>query len=158
MAVLSDGVNSTQADLAGSVAVGPDYTNTNETASTYVGLQGTPIASLIAGHGSGTGGTSGVIGVAPQARILSVRVTLDVRDPALDSATTGAGLPDAIATGIRYAVAHHAKVIDLPLDPASPTRRRSRRCPSPPAPAPPRRRSWPASTPRPAAARPRPPP
>ena len=120
VAVLSDGVNSTQADLAGSVTVGPDFTNTNETASTYVGLQGTPIASLIAGHGSGTGGTSGVIGVAPSARILSVRVTLDVRDPALDSATTGAGLPDAIATGIRYAVAHHAKVIDLPLDPGQP--------------------------------------
>ncbi len=120
VAVLSDGVNSTQADLAGSVTVGPDFTNTNETASTYIGLQGTPIASLIAGHGSGPGGTSGVIGVAPKARILSVRVTLDVRDPALDSATTGTGLPDAIATGIRYAVAHHAKVIDLPLDPAQP--------------------------------------
>ena len=43
-----------------------------------------------------------------------------MRDPALDSATTGAGLPDAIATGIRYAVAHHAKVIDLPLDPGQP--------------------------------------
>jgi serine protease len=120
VAVLSDGVDSTQPDLAGSVTVGPDFTNTNETATTYVGLQGTPIASLIAGHGSGPGGTSGIIGVAPQARILSVRVTLDVRDPALDSATTGAGLPDAIATGIRYAVAHHAKVIDLPLDPGQP--------------------------------------
>ena len=120
VAVLSDGINSTQGDLAGSVTVGQDFTNTTETATTYVGLQGTPIASLIAGHGSGPGGTSGIIGVAPRARILSVRVTLDVRDPALDSATTGAGLPDAIANGIRYAVAHHATVIDLPLDPGQP--------------------------------------
>ncbi|HEX3488695.1 MAG TPA: S8 family serine peptidase [Streptosporangiaceae bacterium] len=120
VAVLSDGINSQHADLARSVTVGPDYTNTNETASTYVGLQGTPIASLIAGHGSGPGGASGIIGVAPQARILSVRVTLDVRDPALDSATTGADLPGAIANGIRYAVHHGAQVIDLPLDPGEP--------------------------------------
>ena len=27
------------------------------------------------------------------------------------------GLPDAIAEGIRYAVVHHATVIDLPVDP-----------------------------------------
>jgi hypothetical protein len=121
VAVLSDGVDATQADLAGSVTVGPDLTNSGETASTYVGLQGTPIASLIAGHGHGPGGTSGIIGVAPKARILSVRVTLDSRDPALDSAAVGAGLPDSIAAGIRYAVAHHAKVIDLPLDPGQPS-------------------------------------
>ena len=120
VAVLSDGIDAAQADVAGSVTVGPDFTNTNETASTYIGLQGTAIASLIAGHGTAPGGRSGIIGVAPRARILSVRVTLDVRDPALDSTTTGAGLPDAIAAGIRYAVAHHARVIDLPLDPSQP--------------------------------------
>lgn len=120
VAILSDGVDATQADVDGSVTVGPDYTNSNETTSTYVGLQGTAIASLIAGHGHGAGDASGIIGIAPRARILSVRVTLDVTDPALDSATTGVGLPDAIAAGIQYAVAHGAKVIDLPLDPGEP--------------------------------------
>jgi hypothetical protein len=121
VAVLSDGVDAAQADIAGSVTVGPDYTGSDETSSTYLGLQGTPIASLIAGRGHGPGHAAGIVGVAPQARILSVRVTLDPGDPAMDSATLGAGLPGAIAAGIRYAVAHHAKVIDLPLDPGEPS-------------------------------------
>src|SRR5262249_9116220 len=54
---------------------------------------------------------------APDARLLSVRVTLDGRDPLLfDSAITSA-LPNEIAAGIRYAVSNGAQVIDLPLDP-----------------------------------------
>jgi hypothetical protein len=121
VAVLSDGIDPEQSDLAGSVTVGPDYTNSHETVPTYIGIQGTAIASLIAGHGHGTGDDSGIVGIAPRARILSVRVTLDPDDPALDSTATGAGLPDTIAAGIRYAVAKHAKVIDLPLDPAQPS-------------------------------------
>jgi hypothetical protein len=121
VAVLSDGIDPEQADLAGSVTVGPDYTNSHETVPTYIGTQGTAIASLIAGHGHGTGNHSGIVGIAPRARILSVRVTLDPDDPALDSTATGAGLPDAIAAGIRYAVAQHAKVIDLPSDPGQPS-------------------------------------
>jgi hypothetical protein len=120
VAVLSDGVDTAQADLGRAVTVGPDYTSTAETTATFTGLQGTAIASLIAGRGHGAGDTSGVIGVAPKAHILSVRVTLDPADPALDSAAVGAGLPGAIANGIRYAVAHHAKVIDLPTDPGEP--------------------------------------
>ncbi len=121
VAVLSDGIDPEQSDLAGSVTVGPDYTNSHETIPTYIGIQGTAIASLIAGHGHGAGDDSGIVGIAPQAKILSVRVTLDPNDPALDSTATGAGLPDAIAAGIRYAVAQHAKVIDLPLDPGQPS-------------------------------------
>jgi subtilisin family serine protease len=120
VAVLSDGVDAAQADLGHAVTVGPDYTSTAETSTKFTGLQGTAIASLIAGRGHGTGDDSGVIGVAPKARILSVRVTLDPADTALDSAAVGAGLPGAIANGIRYAVAHHAKVIDLPTDPGEP--------------------------------------
>jgi subtilisin family serine protease len=120
VAVLSDGVDAAHGDLAGAVTVGPDFTNSGETTSTFVGLQGTAIASLIAGRGHGSGNSSGVVGVAPRAHVLSVRVTLDPNDPAMDHAAVGAGLPDAIANGIRYAVAHHAKVIDLPVDPGEP--------------------------------------
>ena len=121
VAVLSDGVDAAHADLAGAVTAGPDFTNSGETTSTFVGLQGTAIASLIAGRGHGPGHSSGVVGVAPRARVLSVRVTLDPGDPALDQAAVGAGLPGAIASGIRYAVAHHARVIDLPVDPGQPS-------------------------------------
>ena len=122
VAVLSDGVNGAQADLAGAVVSGPDYTNSGQPAGPYFGLQGTAIASLIAGHGHGAAGSSGMAGVAPAARILSVRVTLPAADPqpASDPAVA-AGLPGAIASGIRYAVAHGATVIDLPIDPGEPT-------------------------------------
>ncbi len=81
---------------------------------------GTEAASLIAGRGTGPGRTAGIIGVAPKAHILSVHVTLDPADTALDSTATGAALPGDIATGIRYAVAHGAQVIDLPSDPGRP--------------------------------------
>ncbi len=120
VAVLSDGVSSTQADIAGTVTTGPDFTGTAQTTGTFFGQQGTAIASLIAGRGNGAGHASGILGVAPRSRILSVRVTLDPADTALDSATVGAGLPEAIAEGIRYAVAHHARVIELPQDPGEP--------------------------------------
>jgi hypothetical protein len=120
VAVLSDGVDAQQADLAGAVTAGPDFTGTGQVSGSFFGAQGTAAASLIAGRGTGQGGTSGIIGIAPKARILSVRVTLDAGDPALDTAAAGAALPGAIANGIRYAVAHGASVIDLPLDPGRP--------------------------------------
>ena len=75
------------------------------------------MAGLIAGHGHGAGGSEGITGIAPGARILSVQVTLEYNDPLdTDAAVTGR-LPAAIAAGIRYAVAHGATVISLPLDP-----------------------------------------
>jgi hypothetical protein len=116
VAVLSDGVNTQQPDLAGIVTTGPDFTGTGP----GPGLMGTEAASLIAGRGTGPGATAGIIGIAPKAHILSVRVTLDPADTALDSTATGAALPGAIASGIRYAVAHGAQVIDLPPDPGRP--------------------------------------
>jgi hypothetical protein len=116
VAVLSDGIDAQHADLAGIVTTGPDFTGTGS----GTGLVGTEVASLIAGRGTGTGSASGIAGIAPKAHILSVRVTLDPADTALDSTATGAALPGAIAQGIRYAVAHGAKVIDLPADPGRP--------------------------------------
>jgi hypothetical protein len=119
IAVLDTGVNSQQPDLRGSVLPGPDYTRSGETpASPFYAAHGTAVASLIAGHGHGGGArNSGIVGIAPAARILPVRVTLDPADPLLASSAGAAALPDAIASGIRYAVRQGAKVIDLPLDP-----------------------------------------
>ncbi|HEY6279231.1 MAG TPA: S8 family serine peptidase [Streptosporangiaceae bacterium] len=120
VAVLDTGVDPNQADLTGSVITGPDYTGSQRAAGgPYWGIHGTAMASLIAGHGHGTGQAGGIMGIAPDAKILSVRVTLESNDPMLADANVAAGLPDAIAHGIRYAVRHGAKVIDLPLDPVT---------------------------------------
>ena len=120
VAVLDTGVDANQPDLAGSVTTGRDYTGSGRTAGgPFWGVHGTAVASIIAGHGHGPHHADGVIGVAPEAKILSVRVTLENKDPLLANSTVAAALPDAIARGIRYAVRHGAQVIDLPLDPAA---------------------------------------
>ena len=120
VAVLSTGVDPTHQDLSGAVATGPDYTGSGRNASgPFWGFEGTAVAGLIAGHGHGTGGATGTAGVAPRARILSLRVTLEYNDPLNSSAALTRRLPDDIAAGIRYAVDHGARVIALPLDPGT---------------------------------------
>ena len=109
VAVLDTGVDPNQADLAGAVITGPDYTSSGRVrGGPFWGIHGTAMASLIAGRGHGPGAAAGIMGVAPAASILSVRVTLESNDPLLSDANVAAGLPGAIARGIRYAVRHHA--------------------------------------------------
>jgi hypothetical protein len=117
VAVLSDGVDGGHADLAGAVTTAPAVPGAPVALGQYAGEQGTPIASLIAGRGHGPGGGAGIVGVAPEARILSVPVTLPPDDPQLAQSSVAAAVPGAIAAGIRYAVSHGATVIDLPIDP-----------------------------------------
>ena len=74
---------------------------------------------MIAGHGHGTGGEAGVLGIAPAAKILSIRVSLEYNDPLNSDAAMDRRLPGAIAEGITYAVDHGARIIDLPLDPGT---------------------------------------
>ncbi len=121
VAVLDTGVDASQPDLSGSVITGPDYVPTGQPAAGQpFAVHGTEMASLIAGHGHGPGGRAGIIGIAPKARILSVRVTPDPGDSQLSDPAVAAALPDAIAAGIRYATNNGAQVIDLPMDPSIP--------------------------------------
>lgn len=120
VAVLSTGVDARHPDLTGTVTAGPDFGMTGrKPGGPYWGAEGTAVASLIAGHGHGPGGADGITGVAPRARILSLPVTLEYDDPLNSDATVTRRLPDAIASGIRYAVGHGATVIALPLDPGT---------------------------------------
>jgi subtilisin family serine protease len=116
VAVLSDGVDTSHPDLAGVVTTAPAQAGAPVAVGQWFGEQGTPIASLIAGHGDGSGGSSGIIGVAPAAHILSVAVTVPADDGQIYNSPADT-IPNAIAAGIRYAVGHGASVIDLPLDP-----------------------------------------
>jgi hypothetical protein len=118
IALLDTGVDATQPDIAGSVITGPDLTNSREKPGTqFYGIHGTAMASLIVGHGHGPGNADGILGVAPAAKLLSIRVTLDAGDPLLADSGIVSGLPSAIAAGIMDAVNSGAQVIDLPLDP-----------------------------------------
>ncbi len=120
IAVLDTGVDVAAPDLAGSVLSGPDLTRSGRAANgPFYGIHGTETASIIAGHGHGPGNTAGIIGVAPAAKILSLRVGLDSGDPMLANPAITGGLPAAIAAGIRYATNSGARVIDLPLDPGA---------------------------------------
>ncbi len=121
--VLDTGVDASAADLAGSVSTGPDYTQGADPPGYQPPhLHGTFIASLIAGHGSGPGRAGGVIGVAPAARVLSVRVILDDSEPGVGPYNTNPRFADAIGQGIRYAASHGAGVINMSLGSVQPTR------------------------------------
>ncbi|MDL4821027.1 S8 family peptidase [Actinomadura opuntiae] len=117
VAVLDTGVDKGHPDLTGRVLNGPDLTGgARRPGGRYWGLHGTSMASIIAGHGHGPGLAQGMLGVAPQSRVLSVRVTLENNDPlrkAGAQATTGSR--DAVALGIRYAVDHGAGIINMSL-------------------------------------------
>jgi subtilisin family serine protease len=122
VAVLDTGVDATAPDLAGDVSTGPDYTAGADPPGYQPPLEhGTYIASLIAGHGSGPGDTLGVMGVAPDAKILAVRVILDDSEPGLQAYNQDRRFAGAISDGIYYAVRHGATIINMSLGSADPT-------------------------------------
>ena len=122
VAVLDTGVDVATPDLADSVRAGPDYTAGADPAGYQPPhLHGTYIASLIAGHGSGPGNADGVIGVAPRATILSVRVILDDGEPGTLVYDQDPRYANALGKGVYYAVRHGATVINMSLGSEQPT-------------------------------------
>ena len=116
VAILGTGVDASYPGLAGSVITGPDYTGSGRTpGSPYWGVEGTAVAAIIASHERGWG----LVGMAPAAKILSIRVTLEFNDPLASDQAISRRLPQAIANGITYAADHGARIIDLPLDPGT---------------------------------------
>ncbi|MEU6221434.1 type VII secretion-associated serine protease mycosin [Streptomyces sp. NPDC047022] len=114
VAVLDTGVDGTHPDLAGNVLPGQDLVGFGARRGERPWARhGTAMAGIIAGHGHGTGDSDGVIGVAPEAKILPVRVILEDTDPARTQARTTRG--NALAEGIRWAADHGADVINLSL-------------------------------------------
>jgi type VII secretion-associated serine protease mycosin len=121
--VLDTGVDRSAPDLTGSVLAGPDLVKgADPPGYRPPHLHGTFIASLIAGHGSGPGHADGVIGVAPAAKVLSVRVIPDDSEPGIAVYNQSAAYDDVIGQGIRYAVQHGASVINLSLGGNDPSR------------------------------------
>jgi type VII secretion-associated serine protease mycosin len=122
VAVLDTGVDPSAPDLAGQVTTGPDYAaGVDPPGYQLPRRHGTYIASLIAGHGRGPGDTMGVVGVAPEARILSVRVIPEDTEPGFAAYNENPRYANAIGEGIRYAVTHGARVINMSLSAQRPT-------------------------------------
>jgi type VII secretion-associated serine protease mycosin len=110
VAVIDTGVDGSVAELSGVVVGGTDVsglgTSNGQTPVGGDNEHGTLVASLLAGRG--TGSDTGLIGVAPEASILTVSVAFG---------TSGAKLSndDQIAKGIRWAVDNGADVINMSL-------------------------------------------
>ncbi|WP_426569821.1 type VII secretion-associated serine protease mycosin [Streptomyces canus] len=114
VAVLDTGVEADHPDLDGNVLTGTDLVRFGAKPGDRAWARhGTAMASIIAGHGHGYGNGDGVMGIAPEAKILPVRVILEDGDPARAKARSTRG--NALAEGIRWAADHGADVINLSL-------------------------------------------
>ncbi|MEU7296819.1 type VII secretion-associated serine protease mycosin [Streptomyces exfoliatus] len=114
VAVLDTGVDAGHPDLEGSVLTGRDLIGFGAAKGDRAWARhGTAMAGIIAGHGHGYDGRDGVLGIAPEAKILPVRVILEGTDKARDKARKSRG--SALAEGIRWAADHGADVINLSL-------------------------------------------
>ncbi|MFD4542295.1 type VII secretion-associated serine protease mycosin [Streptomyces bauhiniae] len=114
VAVLDTGVEDDHPDLAGNVLPGKDMVGFGAGPGDRAWARhGTAMAGIIAGHGHGPGDGAGIMGVAPKAKILPVRVILEDKDPARTKARVTRG--NALADGIRWAADHGADVINLSL-------------------------------------------
>ncbi|WIN00995.1 type VII secretion-associated serine protease mycosin [Actinoplanes oblitus] len=103
VAVIDSGVDAHHADLAGQVLPGLDLVDGKGNGGTDEVGHGTTVSGIIAGRGDDN---VGVVGIAPKAKILPVRV-LDA-DNRYDDALI-------VAKGLRWAVDHGARVVNLSL-------------------------------------------
>jgi subtilisin family serine protease len=110
IAVIDTGVDGNVSDLAGAVTGGIDYSGQGAAnGEKPVGdaserNHGTMVASLAAGRGAS--GSAGLIGVAPQAKILSISIGFGA---------TATNSDEQIAEAVTWAVNHGANVINMSL-------------------------------------------
>jgi hypothetical protein len=118
VALIDSGVNGHVPDLAGSVMTGRDFSGVNTPATNpNWGIHGTWMASLIVGHGHAAGGSSGITGVAPAAKVLSVRAVTDQGDPGYRKYQheSDSRIQGHLAAAIRYATSQNVSVISMSL-------------------------------------------
>ena len=114
VAVLDTGVEDDHPDLDGNVLTAKDMIGFGaERGDRAWARHGTAMAGIIAGHGHGIDNGDGVMGIAPEAKILPVRVILEDGDSARAKARSTRG--NALAEGIVWAADHGADVINLSL-------------------------------------------
>ncbi|MGW1379484.1 type VII secretion-associated serine protease mycosin [Streptomyces sp. NPDC002446] len=114
VAVLDTGVDAGHSDLKDQVLPEKDLVGFGAGPGDAAWARhGTGMASVIAGRGHGRGDQDGVLGVAPEAKILPIRVILEDNDPQRERSRTEKS--GALADGIRWAADHGADVISMSL-------------------------------------------
>ncbi|MEJ8653159.1 S8 family serine peptidase [Streptomyces sp. MS1.AVA.3] len=108
VAVIDDAVNGSHPDLKGNVLPGKDVSQGGAANHESVNDHGTSMASIIAGHGHGSGNSQGVKGLAPEAKILPVAIPGED-----DVAAQG---ENSLAEALKYSVDHGASVINMSVD------------------------------------------
>lgn len=101
VAVIDTGVQADQADLTGSVLDGFDTGPGGGNGQQDEDGHGTAIAAIIAGHGHGAGNSDGILGIAPRAKILPIKVVRGKATNQLTSETVVAAIDAAIARGAK---------------------------------------------------------
>jgi subtilisin family serine protease len=101
VAVVDSGVDLTHQDLAGRLVPGHDFVDDDDVPQDAFG-HGTHVAGVIAAD---AGNDRGIAGVAPGAKVMPIRVL----------GPDGSGSLDDVVAGVRWAVAHGAKVVNLSL-------------------------------------------
>lgn len=101
VAVIDSGVDLAHEDLAGRLVAGRDFVDDDDEPQDANG-HGTHVAGIIA---AARGNGRGIVGVAPGARIMPLRV--------LDA--TGSGLVEDVVAAVRWAIEHDADVVNLSL-------------------------------------------
>jgi type VII secretion-associated serine protease mycosin len=96
IAVIDGAVNGKHPDLTGNVLPGKNF---DEGSAKDDDEHGTAMAGIIAGHGHGKGRQDGVMGLAPEAKILPLR--------------TNASSDIQLVKAVKYAVDHGATVINI---------------------------------------------
>jgi type VII secretion-associated serine protease mycosin len=104
VAVIDTGVAANQVDLRGNILLGVDLTSgvPRSTGNIDTDGHGTSMAGLIAGHGHGSQDMDGILGIAPLAKVLPIRVS-----------RASAGNFGSAGQAVTWAVSHGANVISL---------------------------------------------
>ncbi|WP_405359976.1 type VII secretion-associated serine protease mycosin [Kitasatospora sp. NBC_00085] len=103
VAVVDSGVKEDHQDLVGQVLPGVDFSGGKTDGRVDTDGHGTAMASLIAGVGHGS--QSGIMGLAPKAKILPIKIRDNWAAPELEQSD--------IAMAVRFAVDHGAKVVNM---------------------------------------------
>ncbi|MEU1880662.1 S8 family serine peptidase [Streptosporangium sp. NPDC020072] len=116
VALVDSDVDAQVPELRGRVTVGPEMGSAGPVGDDAKEIwHGTAMASLIAGGGRGEGG---LLGIAPEARVLSLPLILrdsEQSAPPLPEQDRRTGTNSPVARAIRYAADHGAKVISMSL-------------------------------------------